>query len=80
MPSFKKGIPVPEKRIGHRFSRYQWMHAWEIGDCVDVDTRQEANKICSVQYQQKPWGSDGKLVTRKVQQNDNEVIRIWRVA
>ncbi len=56
-PSFKSGIPVPEKRSS---GKYDWLKAWAVNDCIDVNSRREANNICARAYLQKPWGREGK--------------------
>ena len=75
-PSFKSGIPVPEKRSS---GKYDWLKAWAVNDCIDVNSRKEANNIVARAYLQKPWGHEGKIVTRTVNTTNGKFVRLWRV-
>ncbi len=76
-PSFKTGIPIPTSRLS---GRYDWLQAWVVDDCIDVEDRQEANAISTHIYLQKPWGHKSKIVTRTIKTTDGKFVRIWRVA
>ena len=63
-------IPLPEKRHGQRHSKFEKFATMEVGQCVFVDTRKEANSLRNYLL-----GRGMKLATRKV----DDQIGIWRL-
>ena len=63
-------IPLPEKRQGRSSSRWKNFTTMEVGQCVFVNTRKEANslKVYLLRHGMK-------LATRKV----DDQIGIWRL-
>lgn len=85
MPIFKTGIEIPPKPFNLRtkgVTKYEWIKDWKVGDCLEVETKNEADRITNATRRIgfDGNGTQGKVVQRAVNENNVDFIRIWRIA
>ncbi len=85
MPIFKTGIDIPPRPFNLKtkgVTKYAWVNDWKVGDCLEVETKQEADRIANAARRIgfDGNGTPGKIVQRAVNENDVNFIRIWRTA
>jgi hypothetical protein len=82
MPIFKKGIEIPTVEfVKPKGSvKYAWLKDWQVGDCIEVATEKEVQRIDNAVRKHGFAGARGKLSRRAVNENDQKFYRIWRVA
>lgn len=86
MPIFKSGIEIPPRPINLKIrkgtTKYAWVNDWKVGDCLEVETQKEADRIMNAARRIgfDGNGTQGKVVQRAVNENDVNFIRIWRTA
>ena len=86
MPIFKTGIEIPPRPFNLNktkgTTKYAWIAGWRVGDCLEVETQKEADRILNAARRIgfDGNGTQGKVVQRAVNENDVDFIRIWRTA
>lgn len=79
MPVFKSGIVIPPREFttsNKGKTKFGWVHSWKVGDCIEIDSEKECQKIDNAIRRL----TEGKVVRRKVTENDQTFYRMWRVA
>ena len=85
MPIFKTGIDIPPRPFNLKrkgVTKYGWVNNWKVGDCLEVETQKEADRIKNAARRIgfDGNGTQGKTVSRAVNENNIKFIRIWRTA
>lgn len=84
MPIFKSGIVIPPKNfppIKQKGTvKYSWLKDWKLGDCIEIPTEREAMLVDHAVRKHGFDGVPGKIVRRKIEENDQTFYRMWRVA
>ena len=83
MPIFKSNIAIPPrpKRMNTKGTKkYAWLSDWKVGDCIEVDTEEDCQRIDGAVRAFGFGGVSGKLSRRKIKENGQTFYRVWRVA
>tara|TARA_Y100000401_G_scaffold115459_2_gene119214 strand:+ start:110 stop:313 length:204 start_codon:yes stop_codon:yes gene_type:complete len=60
--------------------KYAWLSDWKVGDCIEVDTEEDCQRIDGAVRAFGFGGVSGKLSRRKIKENGQTFYRVWRVA
>tara|TARA_Y100000114_G_scaffold73964_1_gene67792 strand:+ start:5514 stop:5780 length:267 start_codon:yes stop_codon:yes gene_type:complete len=83
MPIFKSNIaipPRPKPMNTKGTKKYAWLSDWKVGDCIEVDTEEDCQRIDGAVRAFGFGGVSGKLSRRKIKENGQTFYRVWRVA
>ena len=82
MPIFKSNIaipPRPKPMNTKGTKKYAWLSDWKVGDCIEVDTEEDCQRIDGAVRAFGFGGVSGKLSRRKIKENGQTFYRVWRV-
>ena len=84
MPIFKSNIAIPPRPLPTPNSKgtkkYAWLANWKVGDCIEVDTEEDCQRIDGAVRAFGFGGVPGKLSRRKINENGQTFYRVWRIS
>ena len=84
MPIFKSNIAIPPRPLPTPNSKgtkkYAWLANWKVGDCIEVDTEEDCQRIDGAVRAFGFGGVKGKLSRRKINEDGQTFYRVWRIS
>ncbi len=84
MPIFKSNIAIPPRPLPTPNSKgtkkYAWLANWKVGDCIEVDTEEDCQRIDGAVRAFGFGGVPGKLSRRKINEDGQTFYRVWRIS